>query len=310
MQEAPTYHIPVLRDESIRQLITDPDGLYIDATFGGGGHSAALLRQLGSGAHLFGVDRDLDARKNCTITDSRFTFVRSDFRYIGHFMAYFGIDRVDGILADLGVSSHHLDDPERGFSFRFDAPIDMRMNQAGGATAAELIQTSSVEDLARILKEYGEVRGAWRVATLIKQASDSDSLHTIQDLLDAIAPANPPHDKKGLARIFQALRIAVNDELGALRDLLSEGQKLLKPGGHFAIITYHSLEDRPVKNFFRTGNIDGIRHTDHFGVPSSTFAPLYSKPTLPTESEIASNPRSRSAKLRTGVRTEEQVDSE
>lgn len=300
--EHSTYHIPVLREKSIEQLITDPDGIYIDATFGGGGHSARLLEQLGAGAHLFGVDRDLDAQRNCSITDERFTFVRSDFRYIARFMAYFGIQQVDGILADLGVSSHHLDEAERGFSFRFDAPIDMRMNQAGGDTAADLISKSSPEELARILKEYGEVRGARRLATLLKQASDAGSLHTIQDLLDAIAPANPPHDKKGLARIFQALRIAVNDELGALRSLLYAGERLLKPGGHFAIITYHSLEDRPVKNFFRTGNIEGTRHTDPYGVPVSTFCPLYSKPTIPPESEVQANPRSRSAKLRTGVR--------
>lgn len=302
--EPSTYHIPVLRDESVRQLITNPDGIYIDATFGGGGHSAWILECLGNGGHLFGVDRDLDAQAHCTIEDERFTFVRSDFRYIGHFMEYFGIREVDGILADLGVSSHHLDEAERGFSFRFDAPIDMRMNQAGGETAADLIRTSTPEELTRILKDYGEVRGARRIATLMKQAADAGTLHTIQDLLDTIAPANPPHDKKGLAKIFQALRIAVNDEMGALRDLLRVGEKLLKPGGHFAVITYHSLEDRPVKNFFRTGNTEGTRHTDHFGVPISSFEPLYTKPTLPTDEEIDANPRSRSAKLRTGVRCE------
>lgn len=296
------YHVPVLLEESLEQLITDPDGIYIDATFGGGGHSRQILNRLGPRGHLFGVDRDLDARSNCDLTDPRFTFVRSDFRYIAHYMDYFGVKGVHGILADLGVSSHHLDDEERGFSFRFDAPVDMRMNQSAPLTAADLISRTSLDDLTRILRDYGEVKGAYRIARLMKEASAEAPIPSIQVLLDAIAPAQPPHDKKGLARVFQALRIAVNDEMGALHALLHAGDRLLLPEGRFAVITYHSLEDRPVKNYFRTGNVDGERITDTFGVPIARFTPLYTKPTTPSDTEIAANPRSRSAKLRTAIR--------
>ena len=296
------YHVPVLLRETLDQLITDPNGIYIDVTFGGGGHSREILKRLGKKGHLFGVDRDLDAQKNCDITDERFTFVRSDFRYIANFMEYFGVDGVHGILADLGVSSHHLDDEERGFSFRFDAPVDMRMNQAAPMTAADLIYHSSLEDLTKILKDYGEVKGAYRIAKLMKEASVDAPIRSIQALLDAIAPAQPTFDKKGLARVFQALRIAVNDEMGALRHLLQAGEELLLEGGHFAIITYHSLEDRPVKNYFKTGNVDGERVTDNFGALIAPFEPLYSKPTIPSDEETALNPRSRSAKLRTAIR--------
>lgn len=297
------YHVPVLLTETLNQLITDPNGTYIDVTFGGGGHSREILKRLGPNGHLFGIDRDLDAQKNCDITDERFTFVRSDFRYIAHFMDYFGVEGVHGILGDLGVSSHHLDDEERGFSFRFDAPVDMRMNQAAPETAADLIYRSSLEDLTRILKDYGEIKGAYRIAKLMKEASAEAPITSIQKLLDAIAPAQPPHDKKGLARIFQALRIAVNDEMGALTSLLQAGEELLLPGGRFVIITYHSLEDRPVKNFFRTGNVSGERITDTYGAPISPIEPLYSKPTIPSDEEIATNPRARSAKLRTAIKS-------
>lgn len=296
------YHVPVLLEESLDQLITDPSGTYIDVTFGGGGHSREILKRLDRKGRLFGVDRDIDAQQNCDITDERFTFVRSDFRYIAHFMDYFGVKGVHGILADLGVSSHHLDDEARGFSFRFDAPVDMRMNQAAPTTAADLIYHSSLEELTRILKDYGEVKGAYKIARLMKEASTNAPIPSIQKLLDAIAPAQPPHDKKGLARVFQALRIAVNDEMGALTSLLDAGKELLRPDGRFAVITYHSLEDRPVKNFFRTGNVDGERITDTYGALIAPFAPLFSKPTIPSDSEIETNPRARSAKLRTAVR--------
>lgn len=296
------YHIPVLLEKSLEQLITNPDGIYIDATFGGGGHSKAILERLGENGHLFGVDRDLDALSNCSIQDKRFTFVRSDFRYISHFMNYWGIDKVDGILADLGVSSHHLDEAERGFSFRFDAPIDMRMNQAGGMTALELITASTTEELANILYNYGEVRSSRKIASKIKEAAEAGMLSTIQSLLDVLRPIIPPHDKKGLARLFQALRIAVNDEIEALRELLENGRSLLKKGGRFSIITYHSLEDRPVKNIFKFGNIAGERIVDQYGVLTTDFLPLMPKPTFPSLEEIELNPRARSAKLRTGVR--------
>lgn len=296
------YHVPVLLEETLEQLITNPDGIYIDATFGGGGHSREILKRLSPKGHLFGFDKDPDARDNCNITDDRFTFVRSDFRYLSYFMDYYGVDAVQGILADLGLSSHHLDDEERGFSFRFDAPIDMRMNHSGGQTAAELIKNSSQEELATILKDYGEIKGAYRIAGLMKDGSDQGALHTIQNLLDAIAPATPPHDKKNLARIFQALRIAVNDEMSSLESLLRSGAELLAPDGRFSIITYHSLEDRPVKNYFKSGNLQGERVTDTFGVPISPLKPLLSKPTIPSDEEIERNPRSRSAKLRTAIK--------
>ena len=299
-----TYHTPVLLQEAIDQLITDPEGRYIDATFGGGGHSRAILERLGPRGHLFGVDRDLDAQAHNELdADPRFTFIRSDFRYIDRFMDYFGIEMVDGILADLGVSGHHLDDGERGFSFRFDAPIDMRMNQGGGRTALELVADSSAEELGQIIRDYGEARGAKRMGFLLKQAQEEGRLSTINTLIEALSPVIPPHDKKNLARVFQALRIAVNDELGALRALLRTGEELIRPGGHFSIITYHSLEDRPVKNFFRFGSFDGTRVEDpRFGGIIAPFKPLYSKPTDPSEEEVERNPRSRSAHLRTGVR--------
>lgn len=296
------YHVPVLLEETLEQLITNPDGIYIDSTFGGGGHSREILKRLSPKGHLFGFDKDPDARDNCNIKDDRFTFVRSDFRYLSYFMDYYGVDAVQGILADLGLSSHHLDDEERGFSFRFDAPIDMRMNHSGGQTAAELIKLSSQEELATILKDYGEIKGAYRIAGLMKEASDQGVLQTIQNLLDAIAPATPPHDKKNLARIFQALRIAVNDEMSSLESLLQFGAELLAPDGRFSIITYHSLEDRPVKNYFKSGNLQGERVTDTFGVPISPLKPLQSKPTIPSDEEIERNPRSRSAKLRTALK--------
>lgn len=296
------YHVPVLLEESVAALVTQPNGVYIDATFGGGGHSRHILEHLSPDGHLFGLDRDPDAWANCNITDDRFTFVRSNFRHLRHFMDFYGIEQVDGITADLGLSSHHLDDERRGFSFRFDAPLDMRMNSSGGRTAAELIASSSEEELGSTIALYGELKGSYRIASLIKKASEEGRLHTIQDLLLAVAPVVPERDKKSLAKLFQALRIAVNDELGALEQLLTDGLQLLRPQGRFVVITYHSLEDRPVKNFFRTGNIAGERVTDHFGVPISRITPLQSKPILPSKEEEARNPRSRSAKLRVGIK--------
>ena len=298
------YHVPVLLEESVEALVTDPSGIYIDATLGGGGHSRHILEHLSEGGHLFGVDRDADAEANNSIRDPRFTFVRSDFRYIHRFMDYFGVEAVDGILADLGVSSHHLDAEERGFSFRFDAPIDMRMNRSGGRSAADILRDYSLDDLSRVLREYGEVKGAYRIAQAIVDARDDHDIKSVGEFLDAIAKVCPPHDKKNLARIFQALRIEVNDEMGALESLLVEGSGLLKPGGRMVIITYHSLEDRPVKNFFRHGNLSGERLTDVYGMPLSHMEPLTTKPLIPSDMEQEVNPRSRSAKLRVGVRKE------
>ena len=292
------YHVPVLLHETMEQLITDPNGIYIDATFGGGGHSREILARLGERGHLFGFDQDADAERQCDIEDPRFTFVRSNFRYLAHFMNYYGLSQVTGILADLGLSSHHLDDPTRGFSFRFDAPIDMRMNNEGGRSAKNFITESSVEELTEALRQYGEIRGAYRIAQLLKEADEAGRLTTTQELIDAIAPATPPHDKKNLARIFQALRIVTNDEIGALEELLHAGSTLLQEGGRFAIITYHSLEDRPVKYFFRNGNLHGERVTDSYGKLLAPLRPLSNKPTLPSSAELTSNPRSRSAKLR------------
>lgn len=301
-KKADGYHVPVLLQESVDALVTDPEGVYLDVTLGGGGHSRAILSRLGRGGHLFGFDRDEDAQHSHGIEDERFTFVRSDFRYLAHFMEYYGISEVDGILADLGVSSHHLDDETRGFSFRFDAPLDMRMNRSGGITAHEWLQKCTLECLTQVLKDNGEVKGAYRIAHDIIQAREASSLDTVADLLRAIERVCPREDKKNLARIFQALRIEVNAEMDSLRTLLEEGSHLLRPGGRMVVITYHSLEDRPVKGFFREGNLKGIRETDLYGVPLAQMTPLYSKPILPSQEEQERNPRSRSAKLRIGVK--------
>lgn len=296
------YHVPVLLEESVEALVTRPDGIYIDCTFGGGGHSRHILERLSPQGHLFGVDRDPDARDHCDISDPRFTFIRSNFRHIHQFMQYYGIEAVDGILADLGLSSHHLDDERRGFSFRFDAPLDMRMNHSGGQSASQLIEECSQEELGTLIANYGELKGSYRMATLLKAASAQGQLKTISQLLTAVAPVIPSHDKKTLAKLFQALRIAVNDEIGALQELLHRGTDLLRPEGRFVVITYHSLEDRPVKNYFRNGHISGERITDSFGVPLTPIKPLRSKPILPSPDEQLQNPRSRSAKLRIGVK--------
>ena len=298
MTRAEGYHVPVLCEESVVALVTDPGGIYIDCTFGGGGHSRPILESLAPEGHLFGLDRDPDAARECQISDPRFTFVRTNFRHLRHFMDFYGIEQVDGILADLGLSSHHLDDEGRGFSFRFEGPLDMRMNSRGGRTAAELIASLKQEELGKLLATYGELKGSYRIASLLKRASDEGRLSTIGELLTAVAPVVPERDKQSLAKLFQALRIAVNDEIGALHQLLSEGSELLAPGGRFVVITYHSLEDRPVKHFFRAGNVEGLRQTDHFGAPIAPLKPLHSKPVLPSEEEIARNPRARSAKLR------------
>lgn len=293
------YHIPALRTESIDALNVRPDGTYADATFGGGGHTRALLERLGPDGRVFGFDRDLDALANAP-DDSRFTFVHSDFRFMPNFLRYYGVERLDGIIADLGVSFHHFDAAERGFSFRADAPLDMRMNTAGGRTAADLLASATEEDLAALLRTYGEVRGAGAAARAIAAARRRAPILTTAQLAEAVAPTlNPRSEKKDLARIFQALRIEVNDELGSLRALLTSAPRMLREGGRLAILTYHSLEDRMVKNTFRTGNPDGrLPQTDIYGRPATPWRDVLRGAVAPTEAEVESNPRARSAKLR------------
>ena len=302
---AGTYHVSVLLRESVDGLDIQPDGIYVDVTFGGGGHSREILSRLGPEGHLYSFDQDADAEENI-MSDDRFTFVRSNFRYIGNWMRYYGVDKIDGLLADLGVSSHHFDDETGGFSFRFDAPLDMRMNKRAGATAADILANYSEERLADVFYLYGELRNARRLAKTIVAARSTKAVKTTADLLDVLGipteaagseRAMNSQYKKDLARLFQALRIEVNHEMEALRDMLSSATRLLKPGGRLAVMTYHSLEDRIVKNVMKAGNAEGRVEQDFYGRVSSPLR-LIGKPIVPTDDEIARNPRSRSAKLR------------
>lgn len=300
MEEKSCYHIPVMLNECLEGLCVRPDGVYVDVTFGGGGHSRAILERLGEEGHLYGFDQDADAERNVP-ADPRFTFVRSNFRYLYNFMRYYGqAGRVDGILADLGVSSHHFDDEARGFSFRFEGVLDMRMNQQAPRTAADLLNNDSEETLANTLYHYGELKQARRLASALVKARAQKPFATIDDLLGAVKPfaARGEKEKKFLAQIFQALRIAVNDELGALREMLLQTTRVLCPGGRLVIMTYQSLEDRLVKNFLRSGNFEGERESDFFGNVRTPFRLINNKVIVPTDEEIAANPRSRSAKLR------------
>lgn len=299
--EQEVYHIPALLPESLEALDINPGGIYIDATLGGGGHSRAIVERLGAEGHLYSLDQDMDAISRA-FTDERFTAVHGNFRYLENYCDYLGISgRVDGILADLGVSSHHFDDASRGFSFRADGPLDMRMNAGGGRTAAELIADTDTDDLATIFKVYGEFKQARRLAQALKSVPGGV---TTTGALAAAAERfiSPANRKKELAQIFQALRIAVNGEMEALESFLSQSIDVLRPGGRLAIITYHSLEDRMVKNFMRSGRIDGEIEKDLFGRSSAPLKPLSSKPVVPTEAEVERNPRSRSAKLRVAVK--------
>lgn len=298
----PVYHIPALLPQTIEALDIKPDGTYVDVTYGGGGHSRAIVSLLSQQGHLYGFDQDMDAVSRAVV-DSRFTIVRSNFRYLVNFMRYHGVESVDGILADLGVSFHHFDDPDRGFSFRWDGPLDMRMNRDSSLTAAAVVNTYPEERLADIFYLYGEIKNARRVAAAIAKARASQQIDTVEQLLAIINPLiDPARQKKELAKLFQALRIEVNHELDALRDLLSGALKMLRPGGRLAIITYHSLEDRLVKNFMRTGNFEGNENKDFYGRNLSPFKPLSAKPIVPDEAEIEANPRSRSAKLRVATK--------
>lgn len=293
------YHIPVLLNETVDGLNIKPGGIYVDVTFGGGGHSREILRRLSDDAHLYSFDQDADAEQNILDGDKRFTFVRSNFRYLKNWMRYYDVEHVDGILADLGVSSHHFDDEERGFSFRFDAPLDMRMNERAGANAADVVNKYDEERLANVFYLYGEMKNSRRLASTIVKARSAKAIYTINDLLEVVKPLMPrEREKKDLARVFQALRIEVNHEMEALQEMLEAALQVLRPGGRLSVLTYHSLEDRMVKNFIRAGRIDGKVQQDFYGRRLTPWRAINNKVILPSAQEQAENPRSRSAKLR------------
>ena len=316
------YHIPAMLRETIQGLNIQPDGLYVDVTFGGGGHSRAILeaiRQEAKGerqeakGQLYSFDQDLDALRNAEQSgmqnNEQWQFVHSNFRYLRNFMDYYGVEQIDGLLGDLGVSFHHFDCPERGFSFRFSAPLDMRMNQSGGRTAADILNTYNEEDLARVLYIYGEMNNSRQIAKKIVKARNQKAIERTEELVEIVIGNGrlaigdgqeldiPTGAKKELAKLFQALRIEVNDEMGALREMLLAAKDLLKPGGRIAILTYHSLEDRIVKNFLRSGNLEGKIEKDFYGNILSPFKVLEKGLTASAE-EVERNPRARSAKLR------------
>lgn len=299
--EQQNYHVPVLLLDSVNGLNIDPDGVYVDVTFGGGGHSREILTKLKEG-RLFGFDQDPDAANN-TPDDPRFTLIPQNFRYMANFLRMYGVNEVNGILADLGVSSHQFDVPDRGFSIRFDAPLDMRMSQNGERTAATILNTSSPEDLRRILQQYGEVRGAGRVVQRILEFREEQPFETTGDLIKVLSPLVPPlKQHKFQAQVFQALRIEVNDELGALKELLKQSERILKPGGRLSIISYHSLEDRMVKRFLRAGNFEGEVKKDFYGNPITPFKLITRSAITATEEEVNKNSRARSARLRIAER--------
>ena len=293
-----TYHVPVLLDESINGLNLHPDGVYIDVTFGGGGHSREILRRLPQGSRLFSFDQDADAERNI-VDDDRFTFVRSNFRYLKNWMRYYEIDHIDGLLADLGVSSHHFDDESRGFSFRFDAPLDMRMNKRADKTAADIVAEYDEEALADIFYLYGELKNSRRIASALVKARQQHAIATTQDFLHVVEPFfKREREKKDMARLFQALRIEVNHEMEALKEMLAAATQLLAPSGRLSVITYHSLEDRIVKNVMKTGNAEGKMIQDFYGRIETPYRLVNNKVVVPTDEEQQRNPRSRSAKLR------------
>ena len=297
------YHVPVMLHESLEGLQIKSSGTYVDVTFGGGGHSRGILRNLGTDGTLYGFDQDADAEQNIP-DDPRFVFVRSNFRYLYNFMRYHGVvGEVDGLLADLGVSSHHFDDQERGFSFRFEGALDMRMNTRGGQTAADILNNYSEEQLSDVFYLYGELKAARKLAAVIVKARQTQAIETIPDLLEILKPfVGKDKEKKFLAQAFQALRIEVNDEMRALKEMLQQTTRVLKPGGRLVVITYHSLEDRLVKNFLKTGNFEGKAEQDFFGNRSVAYRLINNKVMVPSDEEIERNPRSRSAKLRIAER--------
>ncbi|MGN0208559.1 MAG: 16S rRNA (cytosine(1402)-N(4))-methyltransferase RsmH [Paludibacteraceae bacterium] len=291
------YHIPAMLEETLQGLITNPEGIYVDVTLGGGGHSRAIYERLGENGRLFSFDQDKEAIENMLKQNApcaKWQLVHGNFRFLTNFMDYYGIEQVDGVLADLGVSFHHFDTPERGFSFRFDAPLDMRMNQQAGRTAADIVNSYDEESLARVLYIFGEMKNARQVARRIVKARSTTPIATTEQFAEICQVP-----KKDLAQLFQALRIEVNDEMGALREMLEGALQLLKPGGRLAILTYHSLEDRMVKNFLRAGNIEGTIEKDFYGNALTPFR-VIEKGRQATPEEVERNPRSRSARLRIG----------
>ena len=308
VKTAETYHIPVLLEKSVDGLNIQPDGIYVDVTFGGGGHSREILSRISGDGHLFSFDQDADAENNIygleqeegnEKVEEHFTFVRSNFRYLKNWMRYYDIEGIDGLLADLGVSSHHFDDETRGFSFRFDAPLDMRMNKRAGKTAADIVNDYEEEQLANIFYLYGEMKNSRKIAALLVKARAQKRIETTQDFLDVVDPLfKREREKKDMARLFQALRIEVNHEMDALKEMLAAATSMLKPGGRLSVITYHSLEDRIVKNFMKTGNAEGKVNQDFFGRIESPYKLVNNKVIIPDDEEQTRNPRSRSAKLR------------
>lgn len=311
------YHIPAMLPETIEGLHIHPAGTYVDVTFGGGGHSRAIMGELGRTGRLFSFDQDIDAYRNAQsdalTEDPRWQFVHSNFRYLRNFMDYYGVEQIDGLLADLGVSFHHFDEAERGFSFRFTGPLDMRMNQSAKRTAADIVNTYSEEDLARVLYLYGEMRNGRQMARAIVREREKAPITRTEQLVQCVMRNAqcvmqngeievPTMMKKDMARLFQALRMEVNDELGALREMLVAACDLLKPGGRIAVLTYHSLEDRLVKNFLRSGNLEGTIEKDFYGNILTPFK-LMEKGLTASEEEVEHNPRSRSAKLRVAEKT-------
>lgn len=292
------YHIPALLNPCMEGLDIKPDGVYVDVTFGGGGHSREILKRLGDNGRLISFDQDADAIRN-VIDDDRFTFVRSNFKYLSNFLKYHGVEKVDGILADLGVSFHHFDDSSRGFSFRFDGKLDMRMNTEAGLKASDVLESYSEEQLADVFFYYGELKNARKIASVIVKSREEKKIETISQLLDLLEPLmGKDRQKKDLAKVFQALRIEVNKEMDVLKRLLTQARNVLKPGGRIVVLTYHSLEDRLVKNFLKAGNFEGKVEQDFYGNRLSPFKLVNNKVIVPDAEEIERNPRSRSAKLR------------
>ena len=309
VKTAETYHVPVLLKPSVDGLNIQSGGIYVDVTFGGGGHSREILSRLDNQAHLYSFDQDADAEQNVMhregstekrfVDDARFTFVRSNFRYLKNWMRYYGVEKIDGLLADLGVSSHHFDDESRGFSFRFDAPLDMRMNKRAGLTAADVVNDYNEEALANLFYLYGELKQSRRIAAALIKARAQQRIATTLDFLKATEPLfKREREKKDMAKLFQALRIEVNHEMDALKEMLQSATELLRSGGRLSVITYHSLEDRIVKNMMKAGNAEGKKMQDFYGRIETPFNLVNNKVIVPSADEQQENPRSRSAKLR------------
>ena len=309
VKTAETYHVPVLLKPSVDGLNIQSGGIYVDVTFGGGGHSREILSRLDNQAHLYSFDQDADAEQNVMhregstekrfVDDIRFTFVRSNFRYLKNWMRYYGVEKIDGLLADLGVSSHHFDDESRGFSFRFDAPLDMRMNKRAGLTAADVVNDYNEEALANLFYLYGELKQSRRIAAVLVKARAQQRIATTRDFLKATEPLfKREREKKDMAKLFQALRIEVNHEMDALKEMLQSATELLRSGGRLSVITYHSLEDRIVKNMMKAGNAEGKKVQDFYGRIETPFNLVNNKVIVPSADEQQENPRSRSAKLR------------